>query len=258
VAPVHFPGAGKNVLFYACMRLRAPRSGKLAELSSEGEFEGIENDGRSAVLRKPQAARRGMLSQNLFESQNDPPSRRSSAVNGHGNGREVITPPPGALVHEKWVADLEGDKNAPLKNLPYHFPDFGPRDSGEQEQIPFPPSPAVPEESAGGHDKENEEVEVEGDVVVEVDDEGKEEKKEEEIKSRSSEEAPSFSGRASNLLWSLGQHPSRYLSVTLPSPSPWAVKSFTDSRDPTLGPSFCQELLMTNPHVLQGTLTVPY
>jgi hypothetical protein len=47
---------------------------------------------------------------------------------------------------------------------------FGPRDSSEQEQIPFPPSPAIPEESAGGHD--DDEVEVEGDIIVEVEVEG--------------------------------------------------------------------------------------
>jgi hypothetical protein len=32
----------------------------------------------------------------------------------------------------------EGEKNAPLTNLPYPFPGFGSRDSNEQEQIPFP------------------------------------------------------------------------------------------------------------------------
>jgi hypothetical protein len=65
--------------------------------------------------------------------------------------------------------------------------DFGPQDSSEQEQIPFPPSPAVPEGSVGCHGDEEAEVEVEGDIVVEVEDEGEE------------EEGPSlFSGRASN------------------------------------------------------------
>jgi hypothetical protein len=50
---------------------------------------------------------------------------------------------------------------------------------------------------------------VEGDIVVKVEDEGEEE--EEEINPRSSEEPSSFSGRASNLLSSLGQPiPSRY------------------------------------------------
>jgi hypothetical protein len=53
----------------------------------------------------------------------------------------------------------EGDKNIPLKNLRYPFPGFGLRDSSEQEQIPFPLSPAVPEaeESAGGHDGDEDE-----------------------------------------------------------------------------------------------------
>jgi hypothetical protein len=77
---------------------------------------------------------------------------------------------------------VEGDKNAPLKNLPYPFPGFGPRvgprlprDSDEQEQIPFPPSPAVPEESVGGRDDDEEEVEVAGDIIVKIEDEGEEE-----------------------------------------------------------------------------------
>ena len=77
-----------------------------------------------------------------------------------------MTPPPEALLHEKLMA--EGEKNAPLKDLPYAFPGFGPRDSNEQEQIPFPPSPAVPEGSVGGRNKEKEEIEIEGDIVVEV------------------------------------------------------------------------------------------
>ena len=66
----------------------------------------------------------------------------------------------------------KGEKNAPLKNLPYPFTGFGPRDSGEQEQIPFPPSSVVPEESAGGRDDDGEEVEGEGNIVVELEDYG--------------------------------------------------------------------------------------
>src|SRR5258707_8708849 len=155
-----------------------------------------------------------MLSQDLFESPNGGTSRRSSAANGHGNGQEVIIPPPEALVHEKSMA--EGDKSAPFKNLPYPFPGFGPQDGSEQEQIPFPPSPAVPEESAGGHEEEEEEEQVEGDIVVEVEDEEEEEEEGEEeehqdLNPQSSEEPSSFSGRASNSLSSLGQPiPSRY------------------------------------------------
>ena len=203
-----------------CLTLRAPRSEKSAERPSEGGgFEGIEKVFAAVGLggaAQPTPARRGMLSRDLFESPSGAQSRRSSAANGHGNGQEGITPPPEALLHEKSMA--EGDKNAPLKNLPYPFPGFGPRESSEQEQIPFPPSPAVPEESAGGHGEEEEEVgvEVEGDIVVEVDDEEEEEEEEEEegeeeFNPRSSEEPSSFSGRASNSLSSLGQPiPSRY------------------------------------------------
>ncbi|KAN0115701.1 hypothetical protein V8E52_006647 [Russula decolorans] len=178
-----------------CLTLRS------AERPSEGGFEGIKKVFAAVGLGgAAQPARRGMLSQDLFESPNGAQSRRSSAANGHRNGQEGITPPPEALVHEKSMA--EGEKNAPLKDLPY---------PSEQEQIPFPPSPAVPEEIAGGHD--DDEQEGEGDIVVEVeDDEGEEEEEEEgNINPRSSEEPSSFSGRASNSLSSLGQPiPSRY------------------------------------------------
>src|SRR6266478_2038102 len=196
-----------------CLTLRAPRSEKSAERPSEGGFEGIEKVFAAVGLggaADTQPARRGKLSRDLFESPNGATSRKSSAANGNGHGQEGLTPPPDAVVHEKSVA--EGDKNAPLKDLPYPFPGFGPRDSSEQEQIPFPPSPAVPEDSAEGHgdDEEEEVVEVEGDIVVEVEEEGEEEE-EGDLNPRSSEEPSSFSGRASNSLSSLGQPvPSRY------------------------------------------------
>ncbi|KAF8497822.1 hypothetical protein F5888DRAFT_1613094, partial [Russula emetica] len=198
--------------FEFCLTLRAPRNEKSAERPSGGGFEGIEKVFAAVGLggaAQPQPARRGMLSQDLFENPSGAQSRKSSAA----NGQEGRTPPPEALVHEKSMA--EGDKNEPLKDLPYPFPGFGPRDSSEQEQIPFPPSPAVPEESAGGHDDDEVEEEVEGDIVVEIEDEGEEEEEEEEeekeFNPRSSEEPSSFSGRASNSLSSLGQPiPSRY------------------------------------------------
>ncbi len=100
------------------------------------------------------------------------------------------------------------DKNAPFEDLPYLFPDFGPRDSSEQEKIPFLLSPAIPEESVRGRDDgDEEEVGVEGDITVKVE----EEKEEESFNPRSSEEPSSFSDRASSLLSSLGQPiPSRY------------------------------------------------
>src|SRR5258708_7030624 len=132
-----------------CLTLRAPRSEKSVGRPSEGGFEGIEKVFAAVGLggaAQPQPARRGMLSQDLFESPNGATSRRSSAANGHGNGQEVIIPPPEALVHEKSMA--EGCKSAPLKNLPYPFPAFGPQYANHHEHIPFPPPPPVPAHSA--------------------------------------------------------------------------------------------------------------
>jgi hypothetical protein len=167
---MNFHGAGNNAL--SCLSMRctsfvscfAHRGDKSTERPSEGGFEGIEKVLAAVELggaAQPTPARRGMLSRDLFESQNGAQSRRI----GTANGQKCITPPPEALVHEKSMA--EGDKNASVKDLPYPFPAFGPRDSNEQQQIPFPPSPAVPEESPCPDDDE-EDVEIEGDIVVEV------------------------------------------------------------------------------------------
>jgi hypothetical protein len=120
-----------------CLTLCAPRSEKSAKRPSEGGFEASRRSllpWGLAVLRNRRQLAGGMLSRDLFESPNGAQSRRSSPA----NGQEGITPPPEALVHEKSMA--EGDKNTSLKTLPYPFPGFGPRDSSEQEQIPFPPS----------------------------------------------------------------------------------------------------------------------
>ena len=220
-----------------CLTLRAPRSEKSAERPEGGGFDGIEKVFAAVGLggaAQPPPARRGMLSQDLFESPTGAPSGKSSAANGHGRGQEVITPPPEALVHEK--AMVEGDQSAPLKDLPYPFPGFGPRDSGEQEQIPFPPSPAALDESAVGHEEEEDDEDIEGDIVVQVDDE--EEEEEEEIHPRSSEEPSSFSGRASNSLSSLGQpivsrypfafrHPARGGSMSSTGSPPFAFSRAT-------------------------------
>jgi hypothetical protein len=195
-----------------CLTIRAPRTEKLPERGpSEGGFEGIEKVFAAVGLggaAQPQQGRRGKLSQDLFEGPKEeaPPSRGSSVANGHGNGHDVVAPLPEAVVRETTV--VEGGKNAPLKNLPYPFPGFGPRESSEQEQVPFPPSPAMPDEGVEGENDDEEEDEgvVEGDIVVEG-----EEEEEGDFQPRSSEEPSSFSGRASNSLSSLGQPiPSRY------------------------------------------------
>ncbi|KAF8497809.1 hypothetical protein F5888DRAFT_1803273 [Russula emetica] len=188
-----------------CLTFRTPRSEKSAVRPSEGGFEGIENVfaavGLSGAATTAGSERIvGACSRETCSR--GPPSRRSSTASEHRNGREVITPPPDALAHEKSMA--EDDKNAPPKKLPYPFSGFGPRDSSEQEQIPFLPSPTVPEESAISHDEEEEEVEVEEDIEVEVDDESEEEEEEEEINPRSSEEPSLFSGLRGGSMSSTG------------------------------------------------------
>ncbi|KAI0251640.1 hypothetical protein BJV78DRAFT_1282308 [Lactifluus subvellereus] len=205
-----------------CLTLRAPRTTQTttAGQPSEGGFDGIEKVFAAVGIggaTQPLPARRGMLSQDLFEipSPKEGQSRRSSQGNGHGigdgSGQEVVVPPlPEARVRETSPTTSEGGR-APLKDLPYPFTGFGPRESSEQEQIPFPPSPGLPvegEEGEPGGEVEGEE----GDIVVRVEEEAEGEgEEEEETRRRTSEDPSSFSGRASNSLSSLGQPiPSRY------------------------------------------------
>lgn len=223
-----------------CLTLRAPRQAQVAgQQPQEGGFDGIEKVfaavGLGGATTQPPQGRRGMLSRDLFESPKDAPSRKSSPANGHG--QEVVPPLPEARVRE---TTMEGGKHAPIKNLPYPFSGFGPRESSEQEQIPFPPSPGLPDEGEGEHDGEDEGEEgEEGDIVVEVDDEGEEvEFEEEEAQPRTSDEPSSFSGRASNSLSSLGQpipgrypfsfrHPGRGGSISSTGSPPFAFSRTT-------------------------------
>ena len=190
-----------------CLTLRAPRQAPvLGKQPQEGGFDGIEKVFAAVGLggaAQPSPARRGMLSRDLFESPKDAPSRKSSPPNGQG--QDVVQPLPEVRVRE---TTMEGGKAIPIKDIPYPFPGFGPRESSEQEQIPFPPSPGIPDDGAEGEGEDEEG----GEVVVEVDDEAELESEEGgEAQPRSSEEPSSFSGRASNSLSSLGQPiPSRY------------------------------------------------
>lgn len=223
-----------------CLTLRAPRQAQVAgQHPQEGGFDGIEKAFAAVGLggaTQPPQARRGMLSRDLFESPKDAPSRKSSPANGQGQGQDVVPPLPEAHVRDTM---MEGGKHAPIKHLPYPFPGFGPRESSEQEQIPFPPSPGLPDEGEEGeHDGEGEEDE-EGDIVVEVDDEEEVKFEEEEAQPRTSEEPSSFSGRASNSLSSLGQpipssrypfsfrHPGRGGSISSTGSPPFAFSRAT-------------------------------
>jgi len=95
------------------LRLHAPCSEKSAERPSEGGFERIEKVFAAVGLGSAvqlQPARRGMLSQDLFESPNGAQSPSICVANGQGNGQEGITPLPENLVHEKSMA--EGEKKS--------------------------------------------------------------------------------------------------------------------------------------------------
>jgi hypothetical protein len=114
----------------------------------------------------------------------------------------------------------ESVKNAQLKNLPCPFPSFGPQDSNEQEQVPFPPSPAITEEKREGGD----------------------------LNPRSSEEPSSFSGRRSNSFSSLGRAiPSRYpFAFRRPAHHEWAMSLRRMAAAGT------QEVLYNDYHVTKG------
>ncbi|KAI0263628.1 hypothetical protein BC834DRAFT_844491 [Gloeopeniophorella convolvens] len=176
-----------------CLTLRPPRAQPPAA-EGAGGFDGIEKVFAAVGLGGGAAhvppARRGMLSRELFESPREGPTRRGSAAeaNGNGNGNGNGVQP-------------EGNGRAP-----YPFTGFGARESGEQEQIPFPPSPGLPDE--GSQHEEEEEEEEEEEALEEAEEE---EEEEEERQPRTSEDPSSFSGRASNSLSSLGQPlPPRY------------------------------------------------
>ncbi|KAF8497814.1 hypothetical protein F5888DRAFT_1906591 [Russula emetica] len=196
-APMHLPGAGKNVLSYA---------EKSAERPSEDEFEGIEKVFAAVGLggtAQPQPVCGGMLSRDLFGSPNGAYSRRNSAPNGHANGQEVITPPPEALVHEKSTSEGRTHRSR-ISRIPSLAFDHGtaanksrlrsrrrsPYRKGVQERLRMWEKP--------------------------------EEEEEKYINLRSSEEPSSSFGRASKSLSSLGQRPaySQPLPIRISSPGP--------------------------------------
>jgi hypothetical protein len=103
MAETRFPGVGKNVPRCACWKhmsfvshfVRAGDADDHRGQPFEGGFEVIEKVFAAVGLggaSQPQPARRGMLSQDMFESPSlkDGQSRRSSQANGHG----PVTPPP--------------------------------------------------------------------------------------------------------------------------------------------------------------------
>ncbi|KAI0320240.1 hypothetical protein OF83DRAFT_631016 [Amylostereum chailletii] len=168
-----------------CLTLKRPQSGLKKEVSEPATpvaFQGVEQVLAAVGLGGgvPTAARRGMLSQELFDTPKEGNSRKGSPVEEEPDTAQYATRP--------------DPKDAPITTLPYPFTGFGvKREEPSQEQIPFPPSPGLP----GEEDEESPE--------------GEEEYEEEEAEPRTSEDPSSFSGRQSNSMSSLGQPiPSRY------------------------------------------------
>ncbi|THH14293.1 hypothetical protein EW146_g6022 [Bondarzewia mesenterica] len=184
-----------------CLTLQPPLRGTKREPSEPQEpFEGMEQVLAAVGLGGvPQPSRRGMLSQELFDSPNEGATRQSSPA----QTSDVLSDIPKV----EGQADEPG-KNAPRMTLPYPFTGFGAKkEESDEEQIPFPPSPGPGHEASGesvAAEEEEEGEEEEYDITHGELSEGLE-YVEEETEPRTSEEPSSFSGRASNSLSSLGQ-----------------------------------------------------
>lgn len=148
-------------------------------------FEGIDKVFAAIGLGTgPHAARRGVLSDDLFES---PPA---SAEAAHDEP-DVVSPPP-PVVHSRERRSV--GPSGSLRNLPYPFTGAQAQISSE-EAIPFPPSP---EPDDGDSDAEGEE----GGHVGEVGAEGEEEMEEGD---EPESEVPSDGRRTSGSMSSLGR-----------------------------------------------------
>ncbi|TFY58149.1 hypothetical protein EVG20_g8264 [Dentipellis fragilis] len=187
-----------------CLTLRPPRKEASAGTAvPQTSFDGVEQVLAAVGLGTgAHQARRGMLSQELFDSPKDGNSRGPSPLPAPDVSSIIPRPAPVADPQPK----AEGSalaKDAPLMKLPYPFAGFGAKkedSESEKDQIPFPPSPGLPDED---HGEETHEEDFE---------EGQElEYETEEREPRTSEDPSSFSGHATNSLSSLGQPiPSRY------------------------------------------------
>ncbi|TFY76339.1 hypothetical protein EWM64_g7670, partial [Hericium alpestre] len=180
-----------------CLTLRPPHSAKEtsgAEPLRQSSFDHVEQVLAAVGLgTSAQPSRRGMLSQELFDSPKEGNTRRGSPVQAPDVSSIIPKPKPTLDLQQ----GSEPAKDGPLMQLPYPFTGFGVKkeeSESEQEQIPFPPSPGLPDEESSGTP---EEVEVEAEF-----DSGE---LGYEREPHSSAEPSSFSGRGSNSMSSLGQ-----------------------------------------------------
>ncbi|CDO76829.1 hypothetical protein BN946_scf185033.g26 [Trametes cinnabarina] len=135
----------------------------------------------------PHAARRPVLSEELFESPRETPEVGAKAKSAP-DFSSIVPPTPAVQQREKQGTDPSG----PLMKLPYPFTGYGAQISSE-DVIPFPPSPAIEDrevhgESSGSGQHEHEEDEEE-EEEEEVDEE-EEGEREEESEVPSSERLP--------------------------------------------------------------------
>ncbi|KAI0773116.1 hypothetical protein BD413DRAFT_656388 [Trametes elegans] len=188
-----------------CLTTKPPRvSSALGKEGHEREptapMEGMERIFAAVgVPSTPHAARRGVLSGDLFESPRHTPELEEAVGVKSKSALElssIIPPAPAVQQREKQSTDPSG----PLMKLPYPFTGYGAQISSE-DVIPFPPSPAIEVKEVHGessddvrHDDEHEEEE------GEEGEEGEEEEEEEE-----ESEVPSSERRTSGSMSSLGR-----------------------------------------------------
>ncbi|EMD31184.1 hypothetical protein CERSUDRAFT_120045 [Gelatoporia subvermispora B] len=190
-------------IYELCRVDNKTRPGADAEKRGPSEpFEGI--DRVLAAVGLPsgqQAARRPILSDNLFESpaMMEHPELIDEQVDKAEKvePQEVVPPEPALQPREK----PDVGPSSPLMKLPYPFTGRGAQISSE-DVVPFPPSPALPDDEYPGAPQahENEEDEDEDDEDEEEEDDEDEEEGEEE-----DSEEPSSGRRTSGSMSSLGR-----------------------------------------------------
>ncbi|KAI0668200.1 hypothetical protein C8Q78DRAFT_980285 [Trametes maxima] len=193
-----------------CLTTKPPRGG--SALGKEGHerepsapMEGIERVFAAVGMPStPHAARRGVLSGELFESPRHTPDLDEKAGPRSKSAPELSTiEPPVAAVQQK--EKQRADPSGPLMKLPYPFTGYGAQVSSE-DVIPFPPSPAIEEREVMAEsseepqhtgEEEEEEEEEEGEEGEGEEEEGEEEEGESEV--------PSSERRTSGSMSSLGR-----------------------------------------------------
>ncbi|KAI8977777.1 hypothetical protein BD414DRAFT_155356 [Trametes punicea] len=202
-----------------CLTTKPARAGSASgkeghEKEPSAPVEGMERIFAAVgIPSTPHAARRGVLSEELFESPRHTPDvgeKAEAKAKSAPEPSSIVPPAPAVQQREKQVADPSG----PLMRLPYPFTGYGAQISSE-DVVPFPPSPAIDDKEVHGEKSEGTphqgEEEEEGDDHGAVEDEEEEEEEEEEDEEEAEEEEeeegeiPSSERRTSGSMSSLGR-----------------------------------------------------